>query len=363
MSAMPPESCLMSNEPAFASDSSVRIRRRIFATSLLSLPRSTWATSTSRRIASNARQTRARARERAAAQQRLVLPYPRVLRLIVPKPFEARHEQPGSAARPQARVDLVQSPRARLNRQEVNQALHEAAEEALVVERRIAVGLLLRAARVVQEHEVEIGPVAELEPRELAVADDRKTGLARRRAAARRAVLRDELAARGTQRIIEHELGGIRQPVADLHQRQRAQPIGDARCERSPCVGTRESRRASLRRRRADALRRALEQGRELVARRRRIEDAVVEQLVEQQRLLGDLPRQPRAVGDEPEQPIERGRILVQQREIRAAPADGAKHRQHALETLRAPPDAPSSASIVRTMTAARRCLPTSSMR
>ena len=77
-----------------------------------------------------------------------------------------------------------------------------------------------------------------------------------------------------------------------------------------------------------------LEQRRELRARRRRVEDALVEQLVEQQRLLGDLPRQPRAVGDELEQPIERGRILVQQGEIGAAPADGAKYGQHALETL-----------------------------
>ena len=78
----------------------------------------------------------------------------------------------------------------------------------------------------------------------------------------------------------------------------------------------------------------ALEQRRELLARRRRLEDASVEQLVEQHRLLGDLAREPRAVRDELEQPLERCRILVEQREVGAAPADGTIHGQDALEAL-----------------------------
>ena len=106
----------MSNEPGFANDSSERIRRRILATSLLSLlaidVRDEY-------LAANRLERRAhlrRAGERSAAQQRLVLPNPSVLRLIVAKPLEARDEQARPAARTQPRVDLVQAARARLNR-------------------------------------------------------------------------------------------------------------------------------------------------------------------------------------------------------------------------------------------------------
>ena len=51
------------------------------------------------------------------------------------------------------------------------------------------------------------------------------------------------------------------------------------------------------------------------------------------------------------------------QREVGAAPADGAKHRQHALEALQRRRARVASAWSVRTITAAKRCRPTSSMR
>ena len=237
------------------------------------------------------------------------------------EPFEARDEQAGSAARPKARVDFVQTARARLNRQKVNEPLHEAAEEAFVLERRHAVGLLLGAARVVQEDEIEVRAVAELEARELAVADDGEAGCARRRTASRRAVFRDELAPCGAQRVVEHELCRVGQPIADFHERQRPQPVGNADLEnrRSLEHADRLEHRFDFPIR--DTLRRALEQRCELFARWRRLEHTRIEQLVEQQRLLRDLAREPGASGDEREQPIERGRVLVQQREIRAAPA------------------------------------------
>ena len=140
----------------------------------------------------------------------------------------------------------------------------------------IAVGLLLGAARVVQEDEIEIGAVAELEPRELAVADDGEAGLARRRAAARRAVFRDELAPRGAQRVVEHELCRVGQPIADFHQRQRAQPVGngDAEDRRALEHADRVEHRFDVAS--AAPLKvSALEQRCELLARRRRVEHAV----------------------------------------------------------------------------------------
>src|SRR5262245_17909285 len=109
------------------------------------------------------------------------------------EPLQARDEQARPAARPKACVDLVEAARARLHGKKVDEPLHEATEEALVVERRHAVGLLLVAARIVQEDEIEIRAVAELEAGELAVADDGEAGVARRRTAARLAVLRGEL--------------------------------------------------------------------------------------------------------------------------------------------------------------------------
>src|SRR4051812_41479544 len=154
-----------------------------------------------------------------------MLPDPRLLFLISIEAVDARHEQPGAAARPQTRIDVVETSRARLDREEMNQPLDEPREEALVFQRRLAIRLLLRAARVVQEHEVEIGAVAELEAAELAVADYREADCARRRPGERRAVLVCELAPRHSERMLEHELRGVGEPVADLHQRQRAESV------------------------------------------------------------------------------------------------------------------------------------------
>ena len=72
---------------------------------------------------------------------------------------------------PQPHVDLVQAPGRRMHRQQVHQPLREAHEEHLVVDAARPFGLLLRAARVVQEHQIEIRAVAELHAAELAVAD------------------------------------------------------------------------------------------------------------------------------------------------------------------------------------------------
>ena len=110
------------------------------------------------------------------------------------------------------------------------------------------------------------------------------------------------------------------------------------------------------------AAHRALEQLGELLARRRRVEHPGVEQLVEQHWVLGDLAREPRALTDEVEQALERRGILVEEREIGAAPADRPIHGQHALESRRGASCSAISAT-VRVITAASRCRATSSMR
>src|SRR5690606_34048739 len=114
--------------------------------------------------------------ERTAAQQRLVLPDPRLVALVAAEVIEARDHEAGAPARPQPRIDLVQAPGARLDRQEVDQALDQAREEPRVVERGGPRRLLVAAGRVVQEHEVEVRAVAELEAAELAVADHGEAG-------------------------------------------------------------------------------------------------------------------------------------------------------------------------------------------
>ena len=162
-----------------------------------------------------------------------------------------------------------------------------------------------------------------------------EAGLARRRAAARRAVLRDELGARHAERIVEHELGGVRQPVTDLHDRQRAEAIRDRDAKHRRTLEHADCFERGLGVAGRHVARGALEQCRELGARGRRVEHALVQQFVEQQRLLGELPRKPRAVDDEFQQPLECGGVLVQKREVRAAATHRAEYRQNPLEGFR----------------------------
>ena len=104
-------------------------------------------------------------------QQRLVLPGPGLLLLVLGERADAGDEHAALAAGPQAHVHFVEPAGGRMHREQVHDALGEAHEEHLVVDRARRIGLLLFAVRVVQEHEVEIGGVAELHAAELAVAD------------------------------------------------------------------------------------------------------------------------------------------------------------------------------------------------
>src|SRR6185503_20591548 len=146
----------------------------------------------------------------------------------------------------------------------MDEPLHEATEEALVIEWRHTVRLLLSATRIVQEDEIEIGAVAELEAGKLAVTNHREPRIARRRTATRLAVLRHELAPGGAQRVVEHELGRVGQPITDLHERQRPQSVGDCDAEYRRALKHADRVQHLLHVAIRDTLCRALEQRREL---------------------------------------------------------------------------------------------------
>lgn len=106
----------------------------------------------------------------------------------------------------------------------VHDALRETYEEDLVVERRLGVGLLLLAAGVVQENEIEVGGVTEFDAAELALADRTDPHDAPRGAGAahRHAELTGDLPPAGAHRLLEQQLRDIGQAIADAHQRQAA---------------------------------------------------------------------------------------------------------------------------------------------
>ena len=96
----------------------------------------------------------------ARARERLVLPCPRALELVVAERLERAHEQPRGAVGPQPQVHLVEHARGRVAAEPGVHALRDARE---------ALGCL-RAG--VQEDDVEVGAIAELLPAQLSVSDD-----------------------------------------------------------------------------------------------------------------------------------------------------------------------------------------------
>ena len=151
----------------------------------------------------------------ARVQQRLVLPGPRLLALVVGERVDVGDQQPSLAARPQSHVDLVEPAGGGVHGQEVHDALREPHEEQLVVDGARAGGLLPLALRVVQEHQIEVGGVAELDSAELAVADGADVHGARGIgvAASWQAELRGDLPPAEIEGALDDELGDVREPV------------------------------------------------------------------------------------------------------------------------------------------------------
>ena len=206
--------------------------------------------------------------------------------------------------------------------QQVNQSLREPQEVDLVVHHLRPVRLLPLARGIVKENEVEVRGVTKLHAAEFAVARnaDPHGALALLVLAARLAVLRGRVPECERERLLEDQLGYVRKSVAHLHERQPASEIQHRHAKhRCPPELAKRIHAQLL------VVARVFEPGREflreLSAVRQGLEHACVEQLVEQERMRGDLAGEIVAQAADLHEPAERLCILVQEREVRRAPA------------------------------------------
>ena len=108
--------------------------------------------------------------------------------------------------------------------QQVHEALAQALEEDCVVDDLRAVGALRLAARIVQEHEIEVRPVTRARARRACRTPRRSCARRCERPVridvARHAVTGGDLRPREHQRFAHDQLGDVGEAIADLHQRQ-----------------------------------------------------------------------------------------------------------------------------------------------
>ena len=180
-----------------------------------------------------ARAQLARAGHGAGVQQRLMLPGPGVLTLVVGEGADAGHEQAALAARPQAHIHLVEPPGGGVHGEQMHDALRQAHEEQLVVDR-------LGAARFLAVHRVSRAGTPDPDPRNNR-APCRRACRSRRADIHRpprgvlpaqgHAELRGDLAPAELQGALDDELGDIGEPVAHLHERHK--PVRSATATRN----------------------------------------------------------------------------------------------------------------------------------
>ena len=171
MSAMPPGSCLMSKCRVSPAESSLAHALAHVAHLAAQCLASHVMAQHLEAHGLEARAQLARAGHGARVQQRLVLPGPGLLTLVVGEGADAGHEQAALAARPQAHIHLVEPPGSGVHGEQMHDALRQAHEEQLIVDRLGAARFLLLTVRVVQEHQIEIRGITKLHAAELAVAD------------------------------------------------------------------------------------------------------------------------------------------------------------------------------------------------
>ena len=181
-----------------------------------------------------------------------------------------------------------------------------------------------------QKYEIEIGSVTELESAQLAIANNRKSGLVqfRRVAMCRSTVLDHELLPAHIQRQLQHELSRIGLSVADLHERQSAESIGNRNTKHggSLKLAHRVERRLNIVSAKvADVSTQTVNQ---FLAGWRFVEQPCIEKLVEQQGMLGHLLRKHGALAREAQQSLECLWVLRQQRQVSATPTDSSQHGQ-----------------------------------
>ena len=188
-----------------------------------------------------------------------------------------------------------------------------------------------------QKDQVEIGTVTHLDAAELAVTDHREADPPPRfaRSAHRRAMAFGQLRVRQVQGVGQDQLGGVGEPVADLHQRQVGRPVGHRDPEHGAALEGPHDLELGLQvvgHAQAD---RPLQRFLQFAAGGGGVEDALVEQFVQQQGMLFHQRHQELAAFRQRQQARQRAGILADQREVGAAPADGPQQRHEAADDPR----------------------------
>jgi hypothetical protein len=251
----------------------------------------------------------------AGARQRLVFPDPGVLQLIVAKSFDRTDEHARIAVRAQAQVDLEEHAGRRLGRHPGAHALAETGIEFAGIGLRI----------VVQIDQVEVGSETEFLAAELAVGDDRE---ARRTLGMGMALL--QLVPAQIHRRLHHDVGEFAEAVGEVLDGVHA---GDVLRQEVKTCAWWVSRRMSISRSMSSTCRarRAVQILAETLPVGADIKDARIEQFVEQNRVPGQVVGRPRRAADQFGELHQRLRILLQQRQIGAAPADRIEEIEAAL--------------------------------
>ena len=109
--------------------------------------------------------------DHASAHQRLMLPCPGFVLLIIGKRVGGGDQHPRRAGRAQPGVNFVENTGRSAGAEQMHDPLSQPQVELTAVDLPLAVGHHLRRT-VMEEHQVEIGAVAQLPTAELAVADD-----------------------------------------------------------------------------------------------------------------------------------------------------------------------------------------------
>ncbi len=228
-------------------------------------------------------------------EQCLVLPGPGVLPLVEIEGVDSRHEKSALAIGPQAHIHFIETPGRRVHGEQMHDALPQAQEEHDIVERTLALGLLNGTARIVQKHQIKIGAIPEFQTSQLAVTGDGHPY--RPQSRFRVAAVGDAIGVRHLlpgqlHTALNDEFGDVGEPVTHLHQRQPPRQIGERHRENGHLLELPQCLDLPFRIIRGQPLGARGECPHETLARRQFIERLGIDQLVQQQREIGNLPRQ-----------------------------------------------------------------------
>ena len=251
-------------------------------------------------------------RDEAGTGERLLLPHPRLARLVFAVGRERAHQQPARSVRPQPQVGFVEHPRRRQAGEPVVDALREP---------RVILGCLRRSV-VVEEDEIEIGGVPELLAAKLPVADYGK---------ARHLAVAGAQAPGHAEHLLEHYACEIAQMIAQRLDRQHARQVLRDEAHGMRVLEVPQDVHLLLGVSRGGVHLHAQLAGRGRPV-RRGVERARVQQLVEQDRMGSQVLGNPGAGAHHRGEPRQRLRVFLEQREICAAARDALEQADQPLE-------------------------------